>query len=120
MTRNGLYLQATMVHLGLSRAELASVCGVNVRTVGNWIAGRNAVPDVAWSKIAAVTARVHEHAETVLRCWREQGSPKVFNVPVTSLGWEGPALVAAWLVLDALEAEHVHATLVLPFSRLLT
>ena len=90
-----------------------------MRTVGNWIAGRNAVPDSVWSALAKIHDRIHRYTEETLRVWREQGSPKLFDVAVPDWEWEGPALVAAWQVLDTLETEHVHVTLKHPVSSLL-
>jgi hypothetical protein len=111
VNRNGLYLQATLIRLGLSRKELATLCDVRVRTVGNWLTDRNLVPPRVWIALALVQGRIAHHADSVLTTWKAQGRPKMFTVPVPDWELRGPALLASWEALDALEAERVYATL---------
>ncbi|MDD9396377.1 hypothetical protein, partial [Staphylococcus aureus] len=68
---------ACLSRLGLSQSAAAALHGVRLDTVKSWSAGRNRVPDGAWSDLRGLEAQIVDLSEQMRNQWDSSGSPPI-------------------------------------------
>jgi len=64
---------ACIARLGLSLPGAAQLHNVRLDTVKSWSAGRNPVPEGAWSELRAYEAAIVDRSEAIREAWEDAG-----------------------------------------------